>query len=32
MVDIEDENKTPVTQNQYQSKVKEVVEEALAHT
>jgi hypothetical protein len=31
-VDIEDEDKTPVTRNQYQSRVEEVVEETLAHT
>jgi hypothetical protein len=32
MVDIEDEDEPPVTQNQYQSKVEEVVEETPAHT
>jgi hypothetical protein len=32
MVDIEDKDETPVAQNQYQYKVEEVVEEALAHT
>jgi hypothetical protein len=32
MVNIEDEDKTPVTWNQYQSRVEKVVEEAPAHT
>jgi hypothetical protein len=31
-VDIEDEDETPVTWNQYRSRVEEVMEETLAHT
>jgi hypothetical protein len=32
MVDIEDEDETPITWNQYQSRVEEVLEEAPSHT